>query len=156
MSKNGLIRKIRLISKFMTSQPCQQTIATHILTKFSRSKSNQAMFGQLIERNMRNAMERPFPDPFLKNQNWAYLWNNILKFHTACFYGMPSWKLSEHFETKLQATCSFAFTSYKAFLKNKRSGTSLPVSFSAWFLKKNISCYILLPGQISLSGYFVR
>ena len=53
----------------MTSQPCQQTIATHILTKFSRSKSNQAMFGQLIERNMRNAMERPFPDPFLKNQN---------------------------------------------------------------------------------------
>ena len=32
-----------------------------------------------------------------------------------------------------------AFTSYKAFLKNKkRSGTSLPTLFSAWFLKKNI------------------
>ena len=32
-----------------------------------------------------------------------------------------------------------AFTSYKAFSKNKkRSGTSLPASFSAWFLKKNI------------------
>ena len=29
---------------------------------------------------------------------------------------------------------------YKAFLKNKkRSGTSLPASFSAWFLKENIS-----------------
>ena len=36
-----------------------------------------------------------------------------------------------------------AFTSYKAFLKNKkRPGTSLPVSFSAWFLKKNISLVI--------------
>ena len=37
-----------------------------------------------------------------------------------------------------------AFTSYKAFLKNKkRSGTSLPASFSAWFLKKYISVVIL-------------
>ena len=33
-----------------------------------------------------------------------------------------------------------AFTIYKAFLKNKkRPGTSLPASFLAWFLKKNIS-----------------
>ena len=32
---------------------------------------------------------------------------------------------------------------YKAFLKNKkRSGTSLPTSFSTWFLKKNISVVI--------------
>ena len=58
------------------------------------------IFGQLIERNMRNifflknhtqnAMEILFPGPFLKNQNLAYLWINILKFHTACFYGVPS------------------------------------------------------------------
>ena len=35
------------------------------------------------------------------------------------------------------------FTSNKAFLKNKeRSGTSFPASFSAWFLKKNISLVI--------------
>ena len=34
----------------------------------------------------------------------------------------------------------FAFTSYKAFSKiEKRPGTSPPASFSAWFLKKNIS-----------------
>ena len=39
----------------MTSQPHQQTIAIHILTNISRSKSNRAMkFGQLIEYNMRN------------------------------------------------------------------------------------------------------
>ena len=53
-----------------------------------------------------------------------------------------------------------AFTSYKAFLKiKKKSGTSLPISFSEWFLKKKyFYCYILLTDQISLSGclYFVR
>ena len=36
--------------------------------------------------------------------------------------------------------CPLAFTLHKAFLKEKkRSGTSLPYSFSAWFLKENIS-----------------
>ena len=53
--KNDSIRKINLISKSMTSQPGEQTIAIHILPNISRSKSNQAMkFGQLIEYNMRN------------------------------------------------------------------------------------------------------
>ena len=53
--KNGLIRKIRLTSKFMTSQPGLQTIAIHILPNISQSKGNQTMkFGQLIEHNKRN------------------------------------------------------------------------------------------------------
>ena len=47
MSKSGLIRKIRLISKFVMSQPGKETIAVHILPNVSRSKDNQAMkFGQ--------------------------------------------------------------------------------------------------------------
>ena len=55
MYKNGLIRKIRLILKFMTSQPGQQTIAIHMLPSISRRKGNQTMkSGQLIEYNMRN------------------------------------------------------------------------------------------------------
>ena len=55
MYKNGLIRKVRLISKFMTSQPGQQTIGIHILPNISRTKDNQTMkFGQLIEYSMRN------------------------------------------------------------------------------------------------------
>ena len=55
MYKNGLIRKVRLISKFMTSQPGQQTVGIHILPNISRTKDNQTMkFGQLIEYNMRN------------------------------------------------------------------------------------------------------
>ena len=55
MQQNGLIRKIRLISSFMMSQPGQQTILRYILPDISRSKGNQTMkFGQLIECNMKN------------------------------------------------------------------------------------------------------
>ena len=34
--ENGLIRKIRLISKFMTSQPGKETIAIHIAQYFKK------------------------------------------------------------------------------------------------------------------------
>ena len=53
--KNGLIRKIKLTAKFMTSQFGLQTIAMHILTNISPSKGNLTMkFGQLMEYNKRN------------------------------------------------------------------------------------------------------
>ena len=53
--KNSLIRKIRLISKSVASQPGQQTISIHIIPNISRSKCNQTMkFGQLVEYNMGN------------------------------------------------------------------------------------------------------
>ena len=53
--KNSLIRKVRLTSKFMTSQPGLQTIAIHILPNISQSKGNQTIkFGLLIEHNKRN------------------------------------------------------------------------------------------------------
>ena len=53
--KNGLVRKIRLISKFMTSQPGEQTIAISTLPNISQSKDNQIMkLGQLIEYNKPN------------------------------------------------------------------------------------------------------
>ena len=55
MYQNGSIKKIRLISNFMTFQPGQQTILIHILPNISRSKADQTMkFGQLIEYNMTN------------------------------------------------------------------------------------------------------
>ena len=66
---------MRLILKFMASQPGKQTIAIHILPSISRSKGNQTMkFGQLIDYNARNifleksyktcgggTIPRPFP-----------------------------------------------------------------------------------------------
>ena len=65
---------MRLISKFITSQPGKQTITIHILPNISRSKGNHVMkFGQAIEyykRNTflqkpcRNVAERLVPDIF--------------------------------------------------------------------------------------------
>ena len=53
--KNGLIKKISLTSKFMTSQPVLQTIAIHVLPIISQSKGNQKMkFGKLIEYDKRS------------------------------------------------------------------------------------------------------
>ena len=45
-------------------------------------------FGQLLEYNMKNILlkndtqnmlEKLFPDPYLKNQIWPYLWINSVK-----------------------------------------------------------------------------
>ena len=102
--------------------------------------------GQLLEYNLRNIfLEKSYtkgggdtiPRPFVKNQTRAYPWINILKFYKFCFYFcLSNWGLSKW----LKLSCRpLAFTSYKAFWRNKkRHGTSLPGSFSAWFPKKNI------------------
>ena len=51
----SLIRKIKLILKYVTSEPRKQTVAIHILPNISRSKENKTMkFGQLMEHNMGN------------------------------------------------------------------------------------------------------
>ena len=36
-------------------------------------------------------VKRLFPDPFLRSQNWPYLWINGIKFSVVCFYCMSSW-----------------------------------------------------------------
>ena len=50
-----MIRKIKLTSKFATSQPGLQTIVIHILSNISQRKGNQTMKSrQLIEYDKRN------------------------------------------------------------------------------------------------------
>ena len=50
VKKPSSIRKIRLVSKFMTLHPGKQRITIHILLNISQIKGNQTMkFGQLIE-----------------------------------------------------------------------------------------------------------
>ena len=57
--KSGFIRKIRLISKFLTSQPAFQTIAIHILRNISQRKGNQTMkFGKVIEHKKNIIMQK--------------------------------------------------------------------------------------------------
>ena len=49
------MRKLRFISKFMTSSTGDQVMATHILPHISRSKDNQIIkVGYLIEHNLKN------------------------------------------------------------------------------------------------------
>ena len=53
--KSILIKTIRLISKFMTSQPGKQTIAIYMLSNIWRNKGNQiSRFVQVIEYSKRN------------------------------------------------------------------------------------------------------
>ena len=77
--KSGLIGNIRLISKIMTSQPGQQTVAIHIFPNISQSQNNQTMkLGQLTQNNRRNIFiqklyrkwaGRLVPDLFLFSEN---------------------------------------------------------------------------------------
>ena len=133
----------------MTSQSSKQVIVIHILPNISRSKGTQTMkSGHLIEYNMKNVfLEKSFtkcggetiPTPFSK----------ISKF----LISLDQWSIQfvfiecqlEGYGNILKLTCRpLAFTSYKASLKNKkRSGTSFLATFSAWFMKKNISLVIL-------------
>ena len=54
MYQNGLIKKIRLISNFMSHNLVNKTIVIRILPNVLRSKVNQTIkFDQLMERNMR-------------------------------------------------------------------------------------------------------
>ena len=60
-------------------------------------------------------VEKLFPDPFLKYQNWAYLWINSPKFIHLIVCQV------EGYPNILKLNCKpLAFTSYKAFLKTKR------------------------------------
>ena len=134
----------RLISKFMTSQPGSKTIAISMLPNVSRSKDNQTMkFGQLLKCNLRNIfLEKSYtkcrketiPRLFSKKIKLDHISGSIVQ--SLCFYCTQSWGLLKYIEEKLSCR-SLAFTSYKAFWNNKkRSGTSLPASFSTWFLEE--------------------
>ena len=57
----------------MTSQPGKQTIAIHIFSNISRSKSNQRIkFGQLIEYNMRDLLLEKSVES-VEKCGWAFI-----------------------------------------------------------------------------------
>ena len=119
MYQNSLIKKIRLTSNFLTSQPREQTIVIYILPNISRSKGNQTMkFGQLIECNIRNI--------FLEKSYIHKSLDQYSKVLYSLFLFYPRLR-AKYIETKLQTTCFYFILS----INKKRFGTSLPVSFSA-------------------------
>ena len=78
-------------------------------------------------------MEKVFPDPLLKNQNWAYLWISCIKLTTVCF------KVGTHLYMSL-----FPFVCRAPYLRNRTSsdhfGTYVKNDdiFRCSLLKKNI------------------
>ena len=84
-----------------------------------------------------NVVEKLVPGLFIKNHNWADLWTNSLTFYTVCLCFMSSWGHSKFYET---AVDHLILPHIKLSSKAKR-GLELvfPASFSAWFLKKNVS-----------------
>ena len=78
------------------------------------------------------------PRPFSKKSKLSIsLWINILKFYLFCFIACQAENYLKWLKLSYRPP---AFTSYMAFLKNKkRPGTILPASFSTWFLWKYIS-----------------
>ena len=125
-----------------------------ILPNISRSKGNRKItFGQLVKYKNEKYFSRKIihkmlcktiTRPLSKKSKLGIFLNqqpNVL-----CILFILYAKLRAVNKNILKLSCRpLAFTSYKAFLKNKkRSRSSLPTSF----------CYILLTGQISLSGCF--
>ena len=124
--KNGLIRKIRLILKFMTSQPGKQLIAMHILPSISRSKEDQTMScGQLIEYNMINTfLESSYtkfggesiPRSFSKTLKLSISLEQLSKNLYSLVLSYAKLKAIEILELSFRP---LVYTSYKAFSKTK-------------------------------------
>ena len=135
----------------MTSQPGKQTVTIHILPFISRRKETWETF--FLKNHTQINVVKLFPDnfPLLSlDQQSKVLYTLFLLYIQV-----------EGYRNILKLRCRpLGFTSYVAFLKNKkRFGPILLASFSAWFLKKKyLSHYILLTGQISLSDclYYLR
>ena len=117
MWKKGMIKKISLISQFMTSQPRKQAIAIHILPSISRSKGNKAMkFGQLIEYNMtNNFLERSYtkcsgeaiPRSFSEKSKLRISLDQHSEFLFSLFYWISrsrNTKIPKYIETKVLIT----------------------------------------------------
>ena len=83
-----------------------------MLANISRNKGNQTMiFGQSLDTKYGG---ETIPRPF---------WINCLKFHTVCFYCMPS---CEDYQHILKLHCKpLAFTLYKVFLRKQKRGLEL-------------------------------
>ena len=99
--------------------------------------------GQLIKYNKRNIFfEKPYaqyggktsPQPFFKIEHisGSTAWN----FMQSVFFVCLSRELPKHNEANLLMTCFYLIRIF--FKKQKKSGTSLHVLFTARFFKKNI------------------
>ena len=96
-------------------------------------------FGQLKEYNMRKIfLEKSYTTCCRDTIPRSFSKNFLDQYSKVFIYFVLIVCQDEDYQKSLKLSYRlFAFTSNKSFLKNKRkSGTSLPALFSAWFLKK--------------------
>ena len=89
---------------------------------------------------MQKVIETLVSDPFLQDQYWAYLWVNRMKFLAVCIYCMHKSRTNKMYWKKV--VDRLLLLHKKVLNIKKRSETCLSTSFSAWFLKKNISPFL--------------
>ena len=132
----------------MTPQPGKETIAIHISPNIVRSKGNQTIkFGHLIEYSMRNIfLEKSYakcggetiPRSFLKKSKLRISLGECTKVSCNLVLLYKPRAIKKYWNK----TADHLILPKSLLKKNKRSGTSILASFSAWFLKKNISIFI--------------
>ena len=93
-----------------------------------------------LKNHTKNVVEKLFLEPSLKIKIEPISGSTAQSFIQFVFIDCQV----EDYRSILKLSCrTLAFVSYQASLNNKkRSGTSLPASFSAWCFKKNISLVI--------------
>ena len=123
----------------MTSKTGKQIITIHILPNISRSKGNKIMkFGQFINVTWKIPFSKNYTQNMVENLVPDKLFTISLDQQSEILSSLSLFYVQvESYQNILKL---HAFNWYKDFLKNhKKSGNNLLESFSAWFLKKNIS-----------------
>ena len=142
-----LDKKAKVISNIY-DVTARSTVTINILSNISRSKGIQTMkFGQLVKYNIRtfflknhtyNVVEKLVPDHFSKISKLQV--EHISRFTIWSFiqfvYCMYKWKT---IKIQLKLRCKPSPTVKIFQNKKRRFGTSLLASYSASYLKKNIS-----------------
>ena len=128
----------------------EKVITIHLLSNISKTIGNQKMkYDQLIQysnmqytkfsRKIKHVVEAlSSPKPFSKKINIEHIpgWT-VWNFSRSVFIVSPSQGLQKVLKLRLWP---LAFTSHKAFLKNKtRSETGFPAPFSAWLWRTTSS-----------------
>ena len=136
----------------MTSSIGKQITKIHILCNISRSKDVQTMKlgirSIFLKNHTQNVVEKLVPDPFLKIKiDDISGWSTVRNFLQLAFIVRPSPWLPKYMEVKVLNTCFYIVRpspGLPKYIEGKVLTSSLPDSFFAWFLNKNISdvtCY---------------
>ena len=139
-----LNKRAKVNFKILTSQTGKQPIAIHILPKFSRSKSYQAMrFDQLIEHKKINIYLRKSCRKWGRETRCRALF--VFKKSLYEIAGVAIKTKSRSYDKNKQYNCSQRTALIQRYVQFwffwKRPGISFSTKFCVWFLKKKIMLY---------------